>query len=198
MPSPTRCTKHPLLLPHWGVLLQGKYCALNKQPDTNSGPLQLPKSSGDPAETLACILKMLSTDHPGNTPPDEKVNESCSLVPTPALQLGHSKEGTRLPYGDGRTDRNSSTVLLAALFQCFIVPHLLNKTCPHQSFLLANQQAGCGNCLLCHHSQLPKTTWGDRSLRDYRANLEELVKLFLSSFTELWDWNCVMILSIWH
>lgn len=133
---------------------------------------------------------MLPTYHPGNSSPGQEVNELCSLVPTPAVQFGHSKEGTRLPYGDGRMDRNSPIVLLAALFQCFIVPHLLNKTCPHQSFLLANQQAGSGKCLLCHHSQLPKTAWGDKSLRGYTANLEELVKLLQNFGIEIVWWFC--------
>lgn len=80
------------------------------------------------AEALACVLEMLSTDHLGNSRVARRWM-SCALWCLPlhcGLETVRREQGCPMEM-EGRMDRNSPTVLLAAFFQCFAVQHLLNK-----------------------------------------------------------------------
>ena len=136
VPFTSWCTEHPLLWPHWRVLMHcpeshpgaSTVLAINSQ-----APTQVFSKLGRvlviQAETLACVLEMLSTDHPGNSCVARRWM-SCALWCLPlhcSLDTVRGEQGCPMEM-EGRMDRNSPTVLLAALFQCFTVQHLLNKT----------------------------------------------------------------------
>lgn len=61
----------------------------------------LSKSPDDPSWNSSTCFGETVTDHTGNSSMAKR-GISCALLPTPALQLRHSKAGTRLPCGDGK------------------------------------------------------------------------------------------------
>lgn len=159
------------------------------------------------AETPACVLEKLCTDHTGNScMARRRINVHIyTLLPTPALELRHSKEGTRLPCGDGKKNGQKFPNCFASnalwVFHCSapsqhnVINDLPTPELPKVAPPLPGKQAG----RIWQLPALPSLT----ATKDYLKG-QGLKRMHskpwgvTKNFTKFWNWNCVTVLSIWH
>lgn len=156
------------------------------------------------AETLACVLEKLSTDHPGNSCMARR--RISALLPTPALQLRHSEEGTRLPCGDGKRNGQkfpncfaSSSLSVfhsSASSQQNVINDLSTPELP-KAFPPPPPGKPAGR--IWQRPALPSLTATKDYLRGQGLKRRHSKTWRVTkTFTKFWEWNYVTVLSIWH